>query len=305
MKKEHKTYYLVVFSILFLTLANQSIMQYALAQQRDSALIVNLAGRQRMLSQRILNEMYACKYHNCDFSDLKISWTSLLNTHRALQDGNKRLGLPPLDNKKIQAEFDKLQPILDRLSAQMEDLNNPQHANFDLLRADTDQFLFLMDDIVSAFQIKSEHDIRSIRLIEFQLAVFSVLIVLFEIFFIVIPILQRNERQTKKLRQLTWHQSHAFASHIKNIKDLEFVLNIEKKAERKDEIYRFIQEELKALEGVSDHMKKALGEADETPTNSGKLLWEKVEQFLEKTGLLSRDLTSEVEFTRDDKVLSE
>ena len=52
-KKEYKTYYLVVASILVLTLANQSIMQYALAKQRDAALLVNISGRQRSLSQHV------------------------------------------------------------------------------------------------------------------------------------------------------------------------------------------------------------------------------------------------------------
>lgn len=305
LKKEYKTYYLVVLSILVLTLANQSIMQYALAKQRDAALIVNLAGRQRMLSQRILNEIYACKYHDCDFSDLKLSWTSLSSTHKALQEGNDRLGLPPLDNKKIQADFDRLQPLIDRLSLQLDDLKKPELLDFDTLRADTDQFLIMMDGIVTSFQLKSERDIRSIRLIEFQLAVFSVLIVLFEIFFIVIPILQRNERQSQKLRQVAWHQSHAFASHMKNIKDLEFVLKVEKKADRRDEIYRFIQEELKALEGVSEHMQNALDAANEMPPDTGALLWNKLEHFLEKTGLLSRELPSQVELIHDDKALSE
>ena len=305
LKKEYKSYYLVVLSVLILTLANQSIMQYALAEQRDAALIVNLAGRQRTLSQRILNEIYACKYHDCDFSDLKLSWTSLLSTHQALQRGNDRLGLPPLDNKKIQADFDRLKPVIDRLALQLDDLNNPEQVDFDALRADTDQFLVLMDGIVTSFQLKSERDIRSIRLIELQLAVFSVLIVLFEIFFIVIPILQRNERQSQKLQQLAWHQSHAFASHMKNIKDLEFVLKVEKKGERRDEIYRFIQEELHALQGVSDHMQKALDTKDDTLPDTRTRLWSKVEFLLEKAGLITREMPSHVELIHDDKALSE
>lgn len=304
-KKEYKTYYLVVLSILVLTMANQSIMQYALAKQRDAALVVNLAGRQRSFSQQLVNELYSCQYHNCDFSDLRLTWKNLVSTNEALQKGNERLGLPPLDSEQIQAEFDLLQIVLDRIALHVGDLNNPQQINFDLLRADTDEFYVIMDSIVTAFQLKSEKDIRTIRLIELQLAVFSVLIVLFEIFYIVIPILQHNEGQSTKLRQIAWHQSHAFSSHMKNIRDLEYVLKVEKNPERREEIYRFIQEELAALEGVSSHMNEALNSRDTTPESSLKLLWHRIENLLEKVGLIQKEDLSEVELIHDDKVLSE
>jgi len=300
-KKEYKTYYLVVASILVLTLANQSIMQYALAKQRDAALLVNISGRQRSLSQQLINELYSCHYHDCDFSDLRLSWNTLVNTHEALQTGNERLGLPPLNDEHIQKEFDELTPVLNRMAEQIGDLKRTDEVNFDLLRADTDQFIVIMDGIVTDFQLKSEKDIRTIRLIELQLAVFSILIVFFEIFFIVIPILRHNEGQSSKLRQIAWHQSHAFTSHMKNIRDLEYVLKVEKKPERRDEIYRFIQEELEALEKVSKHMKEALNSKDTTPERSSKLLWNKVEQILVKTGLVDGNLG----FIRDDTALSE
>lgn len=300
-KKEYKTYYLVVASILVLTFANQSIMQYALAKQRDAALLVNISGRQRSLSQQLINELYSCHYHNCDFSDLRLSWNTLANTHEALQKGNERLGLPPLKNENIQKDFDELTPVLNRIAEQIGDLKRTDDVNFDLLRADTDQFMVIMDGIVTAFQLQSEKDIRTIRLIELQLAVFSILIVFFEIFFIVIPILRHNERQRIKLRQVAWHQSHAFTSHMKNIRDLEYVLKVEKKPERRDEIYRFIQEELLALEKVSKHMKEALNSEDTTPERATKLLWSKVEQILAKTGLIDGNNG----FIRDDTALYE
>lgn len=304
-KKEYKTYYLVALSILILTMANQSIMQYALAKQRDDALVVNLAGRQRSLSQQLVNELYACQYHKCDYSDLKLTWNNLVSTHEALQKGNERLGLRPLNSEQIQAKFNQLQVVLDRIALHIGDLNNPQQINFDLLRADTDEFYLIMDGIVLDFQLKSEKDIRTIRLIELQLAAFSILIVLFEIFYIVIPILRHNEGQSDKLRQIAWHQSHAFSSHMKNIRDLEYVLKVEKNPERREEIYGFIQNELSALEGVSSHMNDALNSNDTTPEISLKILWNRIENLLEKMGLIQKEDLSHVEITHDDKVRSE
>ena len=74
-KKGFRAYYLLVVSIVLLTITIQTITQYSLNKQSSSALVVNLAGRQRMLSQRLLNELYSCRYHNCDYADMKLTLT--------------------------------------------------------------------------------------------------------------------------------------------------------------------------------------------------------------------------------------
>ncbi|MEN1785012.1 MAG: hypothetical protein AAGF77_07725, partial [Bacteroidota bacterium] len=131
------------------------------------------------------------------------------------------------------------------------------------------------------FQKKSENDIQAMRIIELELAIFSVCIVLFEIFFIVNPIMNRIMSQKKKLSEIAWHQSHAFTSHMKNIKDLQYVLRVEKNPERRDEIVKFISEELDQLNGVSKSMVKALKKSEDQALPHQKVL-KKVENLLEK-----------------------
>lgn len=280
-KKGFRAYYLLVVSIIVLTLAIQSIIQYSLAKQRSTAMIVNLAGRQRSLSQRLLNEAYSCKYDNCDYAEVKLTLNKLYQMNTILQVGSTNLGIDPLDSEAILDNFKKLEPHVNWFKWNLSDLRVINDVKFNDMRYRVDRFTTIMDEIVLQFQKKSEEDIKAMRIIEMELAIFSVFIVLFEIFFIVNPIINRIMKQKKKLEEIAWHQSHVFSSHMKNIKDLQYVLRVEKIPERQQEILKFISEELDKLKEVSKTMVKALKKNDETEMPHHTVI-KKVEGLLEK-----------------------
>lgn len=298
-KKGFRAYYLLVISIVFLTIVIQSMTQYSLNKQRSTALIVNLAGKQRMLSQRLLNELYSCRYHNCDYAEMKLTLTRLYQMNGFLQEGNVGLKLEPLNDPEILKEFRRLEPHLEWLYSELKDFQNFKNVSFNDVRYRVDRFLFIMDGIVNQFQKKAEKDIRTMMIIELELAIFSIVIILFEIFFIVNPIINRILDQKKKLSEIAWHQSHVFNSHMKNIADLQYVLKVEKKPERQREIYGFIEQELNHLKKVSQNMIKSLEETVEDP-KPHDLMIRKVEGFLEKYKLIGTEKT----LIDDDKVHS-
>ena len=155
-----------------------------------------------------------------------------------------------------------------------------------------------MDDIVLQFQKQSEEDIKAMRIIELELAIFSVFIVLFEIFFIVNPIINRIMEQKKKLAEIAWHQSHVFSSHMKNIKDLQYVMRVERNPERRDEIVKFIYEELDQLDHVSQNMQNSLKKSEDVDLPHQRML-KKMETLLEKYHLVLGE-----EVTDDDRAHS-
>lgn len=280
-KKGFRAYYLLVVSIVLLTIIIQSLTQYTLKEQRSTALVVNLAGRQRMLSQRLLNELYSCRFHNCDYAEMKLTLTKLYQMNDILQEGNVGLKIAPLDDADILREFDKLEPHLEWLYRELSDFEKFDTINFNDVRYRVDRFLTIMDGIVNMFQKKSEKDIKTMMIIELELAIFSIFIIIFEFFFIVNPIINRILAQKKKLSEIAWHQSHVFASHMKNISDLQYVLKVEKNQERQKEIYGFISEELDHLKAVSKNMVNSL----EKTTKQEKphhFVIRKVENLLEK-----------------------
>ncbi len=259
--------------------------QYSLKQQRSTALIVNLSGRQRMLSQRLLNELYSCRYHNCDYAEMKLALTKLHQMNRFLQEGNKALRIDPLDDAEIQREFTRLAPHIEWLFQELKHFKNFKNVSFNDVRYRVDRFTTIMDGIVTLFQKKAEKDIKTMMVIELELAIFSIVIIFFEILFIVNPIINRIMDQKKKLSEIAWHQSQVFSSHMKNITDLQYVLKVEKDVARQKEIYGFIGEELDELKKVSKRMVKSLEETTQE-AKPHHLVIRKVEDFLEKYNLM-------------------
>ncbi|MDP5062747.1 MAG: type IV pili methyl-accepting chemotaxis transducer N-terminal domain-containing protein [Maribacter sp.] len=256
--KSFNNYYLLVFTVIVLTIVIQSIIQYSLARQRQDALRINVAGRQRMLSQSIVKNVYECKYGTCDYGQLRLSMTKFSNSNTALQEGNDATGIPILDNEEIQKNFDKIQPHLNFILESLDNFNQLGSVDLRKLSAEADLFLVTMDIIVGQFQKASEEDIKTLMIIELELAVFSLLILIFEIFFFINPSIKKMAMQNQKLKEIAWHQTHAFNGHMKNIKNYNHVLKIEKNIAHKEELISFLMEELTDLEGVSDNMVKSL-----------------------------------------------
>jgi len=244
--------------------------------------------------------LYSCRYHTCDYAELRLSLNKLIQMNTILQEGSENLSIEPVTDEEILVNFLKLQPYLDWLSASLNDFDNIEHIEFEKMRSTTDGFLEVMDDIVFQFQKRSEAHIKGMMIVEAELAIFSVLIVIFEIFFIVNPIINRIMEQKKKLSQIAWHQSHAFDSHMKNVRDMQYVLKMEKNPDRQQEIVKFIVEEMDGLNEVSKNMQKALKKNDqqEMPHN---LFIRKVEFLLEKYKILPSEKKA---VNHDDKVRS-
>lgn len=296
-EKGFRAYYLLVVSIILLTIAIQSIIQYSLNQQRSTALVVNLAGKQRALSQRLLNEVYSCRFHNCDYAEVKLTLNQMVQMNTFLQEGSENYEIEPLDDEEIKANFRRLKPYIVWFQDYLGDFSEVSEVDFDELRLQVDGFFNIMDEIVIQFQRKSEADIKAMMLIEVELAIFSVLIVLFEIFFIVNPIIKRIQTQKKKLKEIAWHQNQVLDSHLKNLKDLNYVLKIEKNPERQLEIVKFIGEELDSLSDAKSKMKGSLEKSEDYPMPHDVFI-DKVERSLEKLNLKSPSAN------RDDRVRS-
>lgn len=256
-KQQHR-YYLLVGTIVVLTLVIQTITQFSLKKQEHTALLINMAGRQRLLAQRVLTDFYECRLLTCNYADMMLGLERLYQTNLALQQGSAKQGLEPLEDIEILENFDTLEIDLDYIYTNLKNPNKFESIAIEELSAAVGRFIAQMDDIVTQIQKKSEDDIRTLMVVELELAAFSVLIILLEIIFIINPAIKKMSSQHKKLKEISWHQSHAFNSHIKNIKDLEHVIKIEKNMVHKQELLDCVMEELDDLEQVSKNMVNAL-----------------------------------------------
>jgi len=256
--KNFYQYYLLVFTVILLTVFIQSVIQYSLKNQERNSALINIAGKQRMLSQKVLAKFYECRFLECDYSELKVALDRLYRTNIALQEGNPRIGLEPIQNPEIQILFDKLNQHMNFIYFNLNDFEKLKVVSNTELRTETASFLKLMDTIVNRFQKLAEEEIRTLMMIELELAFVTILIILLEVLFIVNPVIKKITLQNSKLKEISWYQTHSFSSHIKNLKGLKHVLKIEKKMEFKEEIIECMMNELADLEDISKDMVETL-----------------------------------------------
>ena len=104
----------VIFGIILnlLMAGTQIFIQISFADQNKKATLINYAGRQRMLSQKIakLALQYENTRHDSLFNELEYQAKNWNHIHRALQSGNEELGIIKLSNHKVDSLFYLMNP---------------------------------------------------------------------------------------------------------------------------------------------------------------------------------------------------
>ncbi len=218
-KFSKKSAYLIGLStVIVLTLFNQFLIQRILSEQKFDATVINLAGRQRMLSQKIAKEAYQTIEKEAQLDSLKKTTRLWDQVHEGLQEGDPELGLPELQNEEIQSLFDQLdisQEIISEaiLSARS---NEELAGSLELILENERQFLPMMDTIVNTFERDSQDRVRRLIYLEMFLAFFSMLVLIWEFLFIFKPIYdeldEENEELENTIKEVTLSKGELFKS---------------------------------------------------------------------------------------------
>ncbi|MFO7823018.1 MAG: histidine kinase [Cyclobacterium sp.] len=220
-------YYLVALCAIAISIiVSQVLVQKFISEQKNDSRVVNLSGRQRMLSQRIskcallLKDSSATSRKEAILKELDLALQEWNETHQALQTGNDALEINGKNSKKVEALFRDIEPD-HQLMAQAasnivnmlrQDINLPA----ELLRSDiqtiiTRESAFLkgMDLIVFQYDHEAKSKVMNLRNIELFLLVISLGVIIFEIFFVFIPSaktirqtfmkLLRSQQKSKKM----------------------------------------------------------------------------------------------------------
>jgi two-component system, LuxR family, sensor kinase FixL len=116
-------YFLVLAAVAGLVVIDQAIVQPLLVRMNAYAPAINLAGRQRMLSQKLTKAALKWQAAQDDHSRSRASeelgatldqWTS---AHSALQYGDLAIGIPKLNVPAIQLAWTELQPQFEAMRA--------------------------------------------------------------------------------------------------------------------------------------------------------------------------------------------
>jgi len=194
------------------------LMQHSISSNSDEARIINLSGRQRMLSQRITKSVLALPHESTPESwqnrvkEIRESVAALKKADLGLRLGDAELGLParPL-SEGIAALFAEIAPhreamigAIDTLLARMPE--TPQD-NADIaeagkiLLAHEPMFLREMDAITFLFDKEAREKLRALQAIEHTALAIGLMILLVEFLFVFRPSLSHIQTLVGKLEK--------------------------------------------------------------------------------------------------------
>ncbi|MDX2001647.1 MAG: ATP-binding protein [Chitinophagales bacterium] len=186
-------YVLALSLIAMLTIVSQFFIHRALKRQENDSRIVNISGRQRMLSQRIAKNTLLLKdtvQHPEVIDELLTSYQEWQVAHKVLQQGNG-LGIGSISNsdtiRQLYRELSK--PYEDMVVAINMALTNPESlsiAQEKILRSEK-LFLNIMDKITFQYDLEAKNKVWKLKRVELILMFTTLIILILEGLFIFRP----------------------------------------------------------------------------------------------------------------------
>ncbi len=203
-------YVLALSMVALLSITGQVLVQVALQTQSSDSRVVNLAGRQRMLSQRLSKASLAllsvapeARPHYAKELALVVElWE---RTHRGLQWGDVKEGLPGANSAEVSRMFASIegdhQAMLASARALLDssDLPASSLAATEVL-AHERAFVEGMDRIVFQYDKEAKARVTRLKLIELSLLTLTLAILTLEGFFVFRPAVRRVTESVEQLR---------------------------------------------------------------------------------------------------------
>ncbi|MGC1305914.1 MAG: methyl-accepting chemotaxis protein [Phormidesmis sp.] len=178
-----RLYVSTVVVVSLLTIGGQVLTQRSLARQANDGGIINVAGRQRMLSQKITKVALALSSAQISPERLQAASTELdaaltlfQKAHEGLQFGSAELGLPAANSPQVSALFAAIEPryaaiipaatqLSDRLKSGTQ-LNQSDNAAIRTIDDNEDPFLKGMNEIVNQYEKEANARIERLQVIQ-------------------------------------------------------------------------------------------------------------------------------------------
>jgi nitrate/nitrite-specific signal transduction histidine kinase len=211
-------YITALSTVALLALIGQVVIQSALQQQSSDALVINVAGRQRMLSQRLSKAALALdvftdaalRQQNVD--ELRAVVVLWQRSQEGLQHGDAALGLPGNNSEAVRRLFALIDPNYKAMLQAANGLiavitRNRLAPGAELLPfiqtilAAQSNFLVGMDRIVLQYQQEAQDHVLRMKQIEVALFSLTLVVLLLEGVFVFRPAAQRIQQTLTDLMQ--------------------------------------------------------------------------------------------------------
>lgn len=200
--KSKNQYFKVLGMVVILSFFAQVLIQYFIYKQTYNAHVINIAGRQRMLSQRIARYalLVTNEYNEDDIQELKLALQTFHESHSDLNHGNSERNISLPINAQVKAKYDELDPIVDRIVLSADCIikkcsNTPLELK--KLNKNVDLFLTRMNEIVFLTSKISSWKTRFLAAIEIFFFISILSLILMELFLILKPLAENLKKLIK------------------------------------------------------------------------------------------------------------
>jgi signal transduction histidine kinase len=247
-----RLYIIALSTIAVSIIISQILIQSYLREQESDSNVINVAGRQRMLSQKLTKDVVSFSIETDQNNQIllkdKIKETLYLweFSHNALQNGNDSLGLPKKNSIEVINRFSKLNPVFDTITVALKsivsNIENGQllpienHASdIEKVKANEEHYLVMMDAIVNQYDQEANEKVQWLHNLELWLTAITLLLLLGEFLFIFWPTaksikailaeLLDSEKQAKKMAIDADELSIAKEKSIKELRALNHAID--------------------------------------------------------------------------------
>ncbi|OOG75527.1 histidine kinase [Flavobacterium sp. A45] len=247
--KLRRMYLFALVTIAVTVLLSQLLIQYNLNSQLSDSRIINISGKQRMLSQKLTKEILVLNFITDSLhKEEQINKVSKIISewkfnHYSLVNGNDSLGFPKEKNPIQTQYFENIKPNFDiqlkTITAFLDNKkqNKNEQENQKLVQIILDNgtvFLSKMNQIVGEYDKEAREKVTLQSKTEYAILVFTLLVLLLEFIFIFKPTnkkveslisnLLSSERKAIKLAQDTEIISEAKENSVKELKSLNYAM---------------------------------------------------------------------------------
>lgn len=184
LRKRYRMGVLIALGVLAI---NQGYIQYSLLQKNEDARHINIAGRQRMLSQKINLLFYQADVGEVGREEISKAYEEWLQSHEELMYGNEESGLGPVGPEEVLLSMDSLQKRIHFIARQLSHLEMGIPVEPAVIAENQSAFLVQMNRLVEMLQVDADRKLRRIQMVEFALFLISVVIILLEVLFVFSP----------------------------------------------------------------------------------------------------------------------
>jgi signal transduction histidine kinase/CheY-like chemotaxis protein len=207
-----KTVYGIALAVIAMTiLSSSSLMMYAIKRNGGDSRVVNISGRQRMLSQRITKCVLALERHlpadvrSSRTTELTDSFQAWKKAHAGLQFGDDSLGLPKKENSpEVRRLFHEIAPYYNQILEGVELLlagmkqgttdTVALRKTADLILANEPGFLSLMDRITFRFDREAKERVESLLFFEKLILAIGITVLFLEFLLVFHPSITQLSR---------------------------------------------------------------------------------------------------------------